>query len=176
MKHVRIKPPAYAGEKRIAQIAYWPDPVAILAILKLPARRLGHFLMEMLPDGLCGFAGDDGGEGFRAGLLHIAQAAEVGKQALAGLRAHTGNLEQLGVSIAHRPALAMIADGKAMALVANELDKMQHRRAAIEDDGLVFAAVDVNNLFLFRDRGQRLRSEAQGFKSLGGGVELAEAA
>src|SRR5208283_2922886 len=120
MKHVRIKPPAYAGEKRIAQIAYWPDPVAILAILKLPARRLGHFLMEMLPDGLCGFTGDDGGEGFRAGLLHIAQ----------------------------RPALAMIADGKAMALVANELDKMQHRRAAIEDDGLVFAAIDVNNLFL----------------------------
>ncbi len=84
----------------------------------------------------------------------------MGEQALAGLRAHAGNLQQLGFAVAHGPALAVIADGKAMALIANELDKMQHRRAAVEDDRLVFAAMDVNDLFLFRDGSQRLRVTA----------------
>ena len=31
----------------------------------------------MPPDGFGGFAGDDGGEGFRGSLLHVAEAAEV---------------------------------------------------------------------------------------------------
>jgi hypothetical protein len=32
----------------------------------------------MPPDGFGGFAGDYGGEGFGGGLLHVAEAAEVG--------------------------------------------------------------------------------------------------
>ena len=70
----------------------------------------------------------------------------------------------------------MIADGEAMAFVADQLDKMQHRRAAVENDGLVFIAVDVNDLFLFGDGGERLRGQAEGFESIGGGVKLAQAA
>ena len=135
-----------------------------------------RFLVKVPPDGLGGFAGDDGGERLRRGLLHIAQAAEVREKALAGLRADAGNLQQLGVSIPHGAALAMVADGEAMALVADELDEVQHRRAAVEDDGLVFVAVEVDDLFLFRDGGQRLRGEAERFESVGCGVELAEAA
>ena len=105
--------------------------------------------MKMPPDGFGGFAADHGGERFRRGLLHIAQAAEVGEQALAGLRADAGNIQQLGIAVAHGPALAMVADGEAMALVADELDEMQHRRAAVEDDGLVFIAVEVDDFFSF---------------------------
>jgi hypothetical protein len=50
--------------------------------------------MKMLPDGFGGFAGDYGGQRFRSGLLHIAQAAEMCEQTLASLRAHAGNIEQ----------------------------------------------------------------------------------
>ena len=49
--------------------------------------------MKMPPDGFGGFAGDDGGEGFGGGLLHVAEAAEVGEQALAGLRAYAGDIQ-----------------------------------------------------------------------------------
>jgi len=132
--------------------------------------------VKVLPDGFGGFAGDDGGEGIWRGLLHVAQAAEVGEQALAGLRADAGNVQKFGISISHRAALAVVADGEAMALVADELDEMKHGRAAVEDDGLVFASVEVNDFFPFRDRRERLRGEAEGFEGFGCGVKLAEAA
>jgi len=132
--------------------------------------------MKVLPDGLGGFAGDDGGEGLGGCLLHIAQAAEVSEQALAGLRANTGDIEQLGTAVAHGAALAMVADGEAMARVANELDEMQDRRAAVEDNGLILVAVKVDHFFLFGDGGQGLRGEAEGLEGLGGGAELAESA
>ena len=47
----------------------------------------------------------------------------------------------------------MIADGEAVALVTDELDEMEDRRAAVEDDGLVFVAVEIDDLFAFCDRG-----------------------
>ena len=37
----------------------------------------------MLPDGVGGFAGEDGGEGFGGGVLNVAEGAEVGEEALA---------------------------------------------------------------------------------------------
>ncbi len=70
----------------------------------------------------------------------------------------------------------MVADGEAVAFVADELDEMQHRRAAVEDDGLVFVAVEINYFFALCNGGQRLASQAEGFKGFGGGVELAESA
>ena len=79
-------------------------------------------------------------------------------------------------SIPHGAALPVIADGEAMALIANQLDKMEHGSAAVEDDGLVFVAVEVDDLFLLGDGGERLRSEAEGFEGFGRGVELAQAA
>ncbi len=109
--------------------------------------------MEVLPDCLGSFAGDDGGERIGRGLLDVAQAAEVRKQALAGLRADAGNLQQLRVAVAHGAALAMVAHSEAMALVANELDEVQYGAVAVEDDGLVFAAMEIDDLFLFGDGG-----------------------
>src|SRR5271157_6396349 len=82
--------------------------------------------MKMPPDGFGGFAWNDGGQRLGGGQLHLAQAAEVGEQTLASLRADAGNVQQLGVAVAHGAALAMVADGKTVALVADELDQMQH--------------------------------------------------
>jgi len=45
----------------------------------------------MPPDGFGGFAGDYGGEGFGGGLLDVAEAAEVGEEALPCLRAYAGD-------------------------------------------------------------------------------------
>lgn len=132
--------------------------------------------MKVPPDGLRSFAGDDGGERFGSGLLDVAQAAEVGEQALAGLRAYAGNVQQLGVAIPHGPALPVIADGETMALIANQLDKMEHGTAAVEDDGLVFVAVEIDDFFLLGDGGERLRGEAEGLERLGRGMELTQAA
>ena len=53
---------------------------------------------------------------------------------------------------------------------------MEHGRAAIEDDGLVLIAVEIDDLFLLGDGGQRLRCEAEGFEGVGSGVQLAQAA
>ena len=53
---------------------------------------------------------------------------------------------------------------------------MKDRRAAVEDDGLVFVAVEVDDFFAFGDGGEGLGGEAEGFEGFGGGVELAEAA
>jgi hypothetical protein len=132
--------------------------------------------MEMPPDGLGGFVGEDGGEGFGGGVLDVAEGAEVGEEALAGLGADAGNVEQFGVAVTHGAALAMVADGEAVTLVADGLNEMENGRAAVEDDGVVFLTVEVDDLFLFGDGGEGLRGEAEFFKGFGGGVELAEAA
>jgi len=49
-------------------------------------------------------------------------------------------------------------------------------RAAIENNGFVFVAVEVDDFFAFGNGGERLRREAERFECLSGGVELAEAA
>lgn len=48
--------------------------------------------MEVTPDGFGSFARDDRGQRLGRGLLHIAEAAEVGKQALPGLGAYAGDI------------------------------------------------------------------------------------
>jgi hypothetical protein len=132
--------------------------------------------VEVAPDGVGGFAVDDCGEGFGGGGLDVAERAEVGEEALACLWADAGNVVELGVAVTHGAALAMIADSEAMALVADGLNEMEDGRAAVEDDGVVLLAVEVNDLLFFGDGGEGLRSEAELFEGFGGGVELAEAA
>jgi hypothetical protein len=70
----------------------------------------------------------------------------------------------------------MVADGEAVALVADELDEMEDGRMAVEDDRLLLVAVEVDDFFALGDGGERLRGEAERFESFGGGVELAESA
>ena len=117
--------------------------------------------MKVPADGFGGFPGDHGGKGFNGGLLHIAKGAKVSQEALAGLCANTGDVQQFGAAVAHGAALAVVADGEAVALVADHLDEMEHRRAAVEDDGLVFRAVEIDDLLLFGDGGERLRGDAE---------------
>jgi hypothetical protein len=60
-------------------------------LFKSLARSL--LLVEVPPDGFGGFAGNYGGEGFGCRLLHVAEAAEVCEQTLAGLGAYAGNVQ-----------------------------------------------------------------------------------
>ena len=99
----------------------------------------------------------------------------MGEKALAGLAADAGDVEEFGVAVSHRAALAMVADGEAVAFVADHLDEMKDRGVAVKDDGLVFVAVEVDDFFFFGDGGEGLRGEAEGLEGFGGGVELAEA-
>ena len=79
-------------------------------------------MVKVPPNGLRRFAGDYGGQRLGSGLLHVAEAAEVREQALAGLRADAGDVQQLAVAVAHGAALAMVAYGETVALIADELD------------------------------------------------------
>lgn len=99
----------------------------------------------------------------------------MGEETLACLAADARDVEQLGVTVAHRAAFAMIADGEAMTFIADHLDQVKDGRMAVEDDGFVFVAVEVDDFFFFGDGGEGLRCEAEGFEGVGGGVELAEA-
>src|ERR1017187_4145004 len=118
----------------------------------------------MPPDRFRGLARNDGRQRLGSGLLHVAQAAEVGEKALPRLWTDAGDIEQLRGAVADGSALAMIADSKAVALVANQLHKMEHRRAAVQYHRLLLVAVDVNDLLLFCNRRYRLRCEAKQFK------------
>ena len=94
----------------------------------------------------------------------------------AGAGADAGDVEQLGLAVADLAALAVVGDGEAVRLVADALDEVQDGRAAVEDDGIVLLPVEVDHLFAFCNRRERLRGEAELFKRRGCRVELAEAA
>ena len=134
----------------------------------IPAGISGDGLggMEEVVDGFRCFSRDDGGEGPHIGLLHVAQTAEVVEQTLRGCGADSGDVEQFRIAVAHGAALAVVADGEAVALVANHLHEMQHGRAAVEDDGLIFVAVEVDDFFALGDGGEGLGGEAELFQAL----------
>ena len=58
--------------------------------------------------------GNDGGERLQAGVLNPTQAAKVGNQSIARLRAHAGNGQQVGLAVADLPSLAVVADSEAV--------------------------------------------------------------
>ena len=70
----------------------------------------------------------------------------------------------------------MEGDGEAVGFVADGLDDVEDGVVAVEADGFVLLAVDVDDLFAFGDGGDGLVGDAEGFEGFGGGVELAEAA
>ncbi len=122
---------------------------------------------------------DDSGEGvgvFLGGLFEGADAAEVLDEAVAGDGADAGDVVEFAGAVAHLATLAVVGDGEAVAFVADFLDDVEDGAAAVEDDGVVFLSVDVDDLFAFGDGGEGLSGEADLFERVGCGVELAEAA
>src|SRR5579862_9545868 len=63
-----------------------------------------------------------------------------------------------------------------MRFVTDALHQMEHGRAAVEHDGIVFLSIEVDDLFALGDGRQRLAGEAQLFERRCRGVQLAEAA
>jgi hypothetical protein len=109
-------------------------------------------------------------------LFEGADAAEVLEEALAGDGAYAGDGVEFAGAVAHLAAFAVVGYGEAVGFVADLLDDVEDGAAAVEDDGVVLLAVDVDDLFALGDGGQRLGGEADLVEGVGGGVELAEAA
>jgi hypothetical protein len=92
------------------------------------------------------------------------------EEAGSGALAYAGDGQQLGVAVAHFSAFAMVGDGEAVGFVADALDEVQDGRAALEDNGIVFLSVEVDQLLAFCDGGEWLCGEAEFFDGLGSGV------
>src|SRR5947209_5763466 len=103
-------------------------------------------------------------------------APELSKQFLNGTLPHPGYFQQSAPHLAFSPSQAMKGHRKPVRLVANLLNQVEDRRMRFEGDWLVLLAMNVNDLFLFGDAGERLIDDLQFFKRLCGGVELPNAA
>src|SRR5271170_3574639 len=117
--------------------------------------------VEEAVDGVGGLAWDDGSERADVGFFDAPDASEVLDEAGASERADSWDREQLRVSVAHLAALAVIGDGKAVRFVANSLHEMQHWGAAVENDRIVFLAIEVYDFFPLGNGGKRLGGDAE---------------
>src|ERR1700761_8215480 len=115
-------------------------------------------------------------EGLEAGILHRAQATEVGDKPVAGLWTNTGNSQQIRFAVAYLTPLAMVGDGEAVGLIPNLLHQVQDGRTPVQHDGLVLLPIEINDLLPLGDRGQRLRGNAEQFERFGGSMELTQSA
>jgi hypothetical protein len=118
---------------------------------------------EVSADFFSGGFVDYGGE--RVGILfgrlaNGADGAEVFEETLAGSGAYAGDLEEFGAAVAHLAALAVVGDGEAVGFVADLLDEVEDGGAAVEDNGIVFLSVDVDDLFALGDGGEGLGGDA----------------
>ena len=104
------------------------------------------------------------------------KAAEVLQEFFHRFRSDAGDFEEFGGEGARVAAGAVEGDGETVGFVTDHLDEMEDRGGAVEDDGLVLEAVNVEDLFLLGDRRQGLVQDAQRFQGRGGGMKLAEAA
>lgn len=100
-----------------------------------------------------GFAGDDAAEGVEIGAAEIGDAAELAEKFAGGGGANAGDIVEGGTGLAFAAAKAVEGDGEAVSFVADLLDQVEDGRVAVEDAGFVFAAVDVEDFFLFGDAG-----------------------
>ena len=122
-------------------------------------RRLRFF--QVREDALGAFSRDDFAEAFNAGAADIGNAAEFTQKTLRRFWTDTGDFQKRGSGLPFAAALAVKRDGETVSLVADLLDEMKNRRVAVEDDGLVFLAVNVKNFFFFGDAGERLIDDLQ---------------
>src|SRR6185437_9975668 len=126
--------------------------------------------MKMRMNSFRRFPGDDGGEGFDAGLFDAAEAAEVLEEAGSGALSYAGNGQQLGVAVAYFTALAVVGDGETVGFIADPLNEVQNGGATLQHDGIVFLSVEVDQFFALCDGRERLGGEAEFFKGLSGGM------
>ena len=132
--------------------------------------------VEVGEDFFGGFSGDDFGEGVDAGALDVGHAAKFAEELAGGGGTDSRDVAEGGFGLALGAAEAVEGDGETVGLVADLLDQVEDGVVAVELDGLVFLAVEVEDFFLFGDAGEGLIDDGERFEAFGGGVELAEAA
>src|SRR5581483_3026267 len=81
----------------------------------------------------------------RVGFSYCLQAPEVLQQPPRGALANAGDLSQFGRAVAHLAALAMKSNGKAVRLVTDLLDQVQHGGVPVEDHGLALLSEHVDD-------------------------------
>lgn len=82
--------------------------------------------MKMLANGLCHLAGNDGLERFERSSLDRPQTTKMRDEPSTGLRPDTGNMQQIGIPVAHLAPLAMVGNGEAMGFIPDTLHQMQN--------------------------------------------------
>ena len=98
------------------------------------------------------------------------------QQPLPRPRPNAGNVIQFAHAVAHLAAFAVVAHRKAVALITDLLDYMQHRRAPVEHHRIVLLSMHVDDLLALGNRGQRLRRQPDLLQRGGGGVQLPQSA
>ena len=73
------------------------------------------------------------------------------EQPLPRNRTHARNVIELADPVAHLPSFAVVGHREAVTLIADALDHVQHRAAAVQDYRVVFLAVHVDDLLALGD-------------------------
>lgn len=113
---------------------------------------------------------DDGGQGGRVGVADGLEGSEMLEQSSHRGFTDTGNFQEFARTVTHFAALPVERDREAVSFVANELYKVEYGVVVVEDYGIVFLAEDVDDFLAFRNGGEGLVGDAEGFEGLGGGV------
>jgi hypothetical protein len=108
---------------------------------------------EVVKNGLRLVSGYDGRQGSYVRLFYRLQAAKVFEETACGGFSDSWNLAQFGGAVADLAALAMEGYSEAVGFVANHLHQMQDGRMMVENDRIIFLAVDVDDLFSLGDGG-----------------------
>ena len=103
------------SEPRVREVRERIEASLACALNSLARRRRQRVRrMEILMDRRSQVRGNDGGERLQASVLNPTQAAKVGNQSIARLRAHSGNGQQVGLAVADLPSLAVVSDSEAV--------------------------------------------------------------
>src|SRR6266576_504241 len=132
------------------------------------------FGVEVVADLLGGRSVYDGGKGVRRSLLDAAYTSEVFNQTLSRPWPDARYREQLTISVAHLPPLAVIGHGKTVTLVANLLHQVEHGRPPIQHHRLVLLSIDVDDLLALCNGREWLQRDANLLERRVGRVQLTE--
>jgi hypothetical protein len=95
---------------------------------------------------------------------------------LSRARADSRDILKARLNGAFRAALPMKTHSEAVRFIANLLDEMKDRRVALQPNGLILLAEDINNFFLLGNAGDRLVDDFQLFERRRSRVQLADPA
>ena len=98
------------------------------------------------------------------------------KKFLHGLWANTGDLGQFRAQVPAASPFSMKRDCESMTLIADLLNQSKNRRSFFKNNGVIFAAGNVDDLLTLCDACQRLIDNIKGIQSGLGRMQLSQTA